>query len=364
MIRRTLLLAALAGAAAPVARAEPPEAQNYAPTAPDAAETGPLETPAAPERPIRFTFFIENDGAIKPNDWSDRYYTSGVKVDLAFQPEWVRPFADVLPFGADFDPDRTAFGVSATQLIFTPWHNGRPLPPPDDHPYAGYLYGSVYFQRAELPSTERPDHLSTFDHLQFDIGMVGPSSLAQESQDEVHRIIGRRLLNGWNHQLKDEPSFNVTFRRKLRLEYALDESTTVLQFIPELGFDVGTVWRQAVVGATVRIGQNLPDDYGAPRLLLSGAAIASPQEGFGWEVYFRCEGRAVQHDIFLDGNTWRDSASVDKKLLVGELTAGFALHLGEHIDVGYSQTIQSEQFYGQDGAHSWGSLFIRAFWTF
>jgi hypothetical protein len=339
---------------------------NSAPaTLPETPPAAPLATEsAASKRPARFTFFIENDGAIKPNDQTDRYYTSGVKIDLAFQPDWARSFADFIPLGADFDPERTAFGVSATQLIFTPWKNGRSLPPPNDHPYAGYLYGSVYFQRAEAPATERADQLSTFDHLQFDFGMVGPSSLAQESQDEVHRIIGRRLLNGWNHQLKDEPSFNMTYRRKVRLEYALDDNDLKLQLIPEAGFDVGTVWRQAVGGVTLRIGQNLPDDYGASRLLLSGAAVATPRDGLGWEVYFRGEGRAVQHDIFLDGNTWRESAHVDKYSVVGELTFGGVLHINRNVEIGYSQTFQTEQFHGQDGMHSWGSLFIRALWTF
>lgn len=370
MIHRTLLIAMLAGAAGASPAVAGPEATEPAPAAHDEAmahEPPDATAPAMPapaERPARFMLMIENDGVIKPEGRADRYYTSGVKVDLSLQPVWAQPFATILPLGADFDPTRTAFGVSAAQMIFTPYHNNRPKPPPDDHPYAGYLYGSVYLQRAEQPSLEFPDHRSIYDHLQLDFGVVGQSSLAEESQKEVHRVIGERILKGWSHQLKDEPAINVTFRRKVRLEYALGESTTVLQFIPEIGFDAGTVWRQAVGGVTVRIGQNLPDDYGPSRMLLSGAAVAAPPEGFGWEVYARCEGHIVQHDIFLDGNTWRDSASVEKNLLVGELTIGSALHLGANFDVGYSQTFQTEQFEGQDGMHSWGTLFIRAYWTF
>lgn len=356
VIHRTLVIATFAGAVSASHAAASQEDIELPPPAPDT-------TPAA-RRPARFTLFVDNDGVLKPNDRSDRYYTSGVKVDMSFQPQWAEPFAGFVPLGADFDPARTAFGVSAAQLIFTPWKNNRPVPREDDHPYGGYLYGSLYLQRAEAPADDDPIRRSTFDHVQLDFGVVGPSSLAEESQKEVHRITGTRLPKGWSHQLKDEAAVNMTFRRKVRLEFEFPDSEITLQLIPEAGFDVGTVWRQAVGGVTVRFGQNLPDDYGASRLLLPGAAVAAPKDGFGWEVYFRGEGRVVQHDIFLDGNTWQDSASVDKYPLVGELSAGFVLRFGANVELGYSQTYQTEQFEGQDGWHGWGSIFVRALWNF
>lgn len=334
---------------------------------PDQIDVPFAQQPADPHgnRPARLTVFVENDGrSLKPIDNTDRYYTSGVKVDMAFQPEWARPFAESIPLGADFTPERTAFGVSVAHLIFTPWRISRPDPPEDDHPYAGYLHGSVYFQRAEAPWERGSTLISTFDHLQLDFGVVGPSTLAEEIQEEVHRFSGDPKPRGWSRQLKDEPTLNVTFRRKVRLEFAHDEPDLTFQLIPEVGFDVGTVWRQAVGGFTVRFGQNLPDDYGPARLLVPGSAVALPNEGFGWQVFARAEGRLVQHDLFLDGNTWTDSASTDRNPVVGELSLGTVLHFGRNVEVGYSQTIQSERFEEQDGPHGWGSIFFRAFWTF
>ena len=63
-------------------------------------------------------------------------------------------------------------------------------------------------------------------------------------------------------------------------------------------------------------------------------------------------------DIFLDGNTWRDgSPSVDKRPLVGDLSAGVVVHW-RGIRLAYSQVFRTEEFYGQrGGAQSFGSVF-------
>jgi len=39
---------------------------------------------------------------------------------------------------------------------------------------------------------------------------------------------------------------------------------------------------------------------------------------FGWYVFLGTQGRAVGHNIFLDGNSVRESASVEKKPLVAD----------------------------------------------
>ena len=42
-------------------------------------------------------------------------------------------------------------------------------------------------------------------------------------------------------------------------------------------------------------------------------------------MFVGVDGRAIARNIFLDGNTWRDSRSVDKEPLVGDLQWGLAV---------------------------------------
>lgn len=67
------------------------------------------------------------------------------------------------------------------------------------------------------------------------------------------------------------------------------------------------------------------------------------------------DGRAVARNIFLDGNTFSDSHSVDKKPLVGDATAGVAFTLGDY-RLSYSLNARSKEFDGQDGRSVFGAM--------
>ena len=82
-----------------------------------------------------------------------------------------------------------------------------------------------------------------------------------------------------------------------------------------------------------------------------------PREDFEWYVFTGLEGRAVGRDIFLDGNTFRDSRSVDKRIFVGDFQAGVAV-VYRGIRVALTQVWRSEEFYGQSGRQKFGSLSV------
>ncbi len=70
---------------------------------------------------------------------------------------------------------------------------------------------------------------------------------------------------------------------------------------------------------------------------------------FGYYVYVAAQGRAVGRNIFLDGNTFEDSRSVDKKPLVGDLSAGVAMFWSDDFRLDASATYRSKEFDGQEG---------------
>jgi hypothetical protein len=66
------------------------------------------------------------------------------------------------------------------------------------------------------------------------------------------------------------------------------------------------------------------------------------------------DGRAVARNIFLDGNTFTDSHSIDKEGLVGEMRFGLAVLLGRY-RLTYARVNRSEEFEGQ-ASNRFGSL--------
>ncbi len=315
--------------------------------------------------------YWENDGErFKPNNPTDRHYTNGVGVSLALAGPAIQGLHDKLPFHESFgQPVSVAAGLTVGQLMFTPEDIETSAPLPDDRPYAGYLYAGAFVQRQGVTGTFAGRDVGTLDHFQLDVGVVGPSSLAEDAQIWIHEHTSDPEPRGWGNQLDDEPTLQLTIRKKWRFDLdALWErdgqpSAWGVQAIPEIGGTLGNVHRHLEAGATFRAGWNLPDDFGPGRLTNLGSVTGDNVRG--WSVYgfVRTSGRIVEHNLFLEGNTWRDSLSVDAKPLVGELQLGavLAYHWQNWaFTFGYSQTFQTEEFDGQDGTDAWAAYT----WTF
>jgi len=67
--------------------------------------------------------------------------------------------------------------------------------------------------------------------------------------------------------------------------------------------------------------------------------------------------RAVARDIFLDGNTFSDSHSVDKNYLVADVAGGLAVSYRSVI-VTWTQVRRSKEFKEQENSHSFGAIAI------
>jgi lipid A 3-O-deacylase len=79
-------------------------------------------------------------------------------------------------------------GFIGALTIYTPEDIGRRDLIPDERPYAGWTYGGLFFQRSRPISAndfyEKPgDSIGSFEALEIDLGIVGPSSLSQNAQE-------------------------------------------------------------------------------------------------------------------------------------------------------------------------------------
>ena len=120
-----------------------------------------------------------------------------------------------------------------------------------------------------------------------------------------------------------------------------------------VGLALGNVRIDAHAGGMVRAGYNIPNEFGVGRTG-RGADL-------GFYIFAGAFGSAVALDIFLDGNTFRDSAHVDKKPFVVDAQAGLALQTGDW-RLAYTYVTRTEEFEGQGEQQDFGALALS--WRF
>jgi hypothetical protein len=203
------------------------------------------------------------------------------------------------------------------------------------------------------------------------LGVVGPHSYAQDIQEYVHEILGDAEPRGWAYQLHDEPGINLAYVRTWRWAGRLgNDNAFGLDVLPQIGATVGNVEIYGKAGALVRAGFNLPSDFGVDFLRGDNMRSApfstddpriGPDRGMSFFIFVGAEGRAVAHTIFLDGNTFRDSPSVEKENLVADVQYGLGLIWGR-FQFTYTEVRRSREFVGQNSDTGFGSVALSCTW--
>ena len=303
--------------------------------------TMPLQPLAAEEPKGTLSLVLENDFFYN----CDNNYTNGVRVAWLSSPDkapdWALRAARLLPLFPKQGAVRIGYAIG--QDMYTPKDISLRNPPIDDQPYAGWLYGSVGL------TSETGQRL---DQLELTVGMVGPASLAEETQKRIHEIVSSDEPQGWDTQLKNEPGFILSYQRSWRSVVSKSFLGVPFDMTPHAGGALGNIFTYANAGIMLRYGKRLPLDYGPPRIQPSppGSGFFVPQKGFGWYLFAGIDGRAVARNIFLDGNTFRNSRSVDKEPLVDDLQFGIAV-TWKNIRLGYTHVLRTREFESQSDAH-------------
>lgn len=248
------------------------------------------------------------------------------------------------------------WGLSFGQNIYTPSDIDRRIPDPSDRPYAGWLYGSFVI----TAYADRSPRVTEFGGFEVQVGVVGPSALGEQVQNNTHDFINVDRALGWDYQLKDEPGVNVILTRLWRVNQPIDGENPfglAVGVVPSVTVSLGTVQTYASAGMLMRFGSNLYADFGPARIrpAPAGSGFFQPDGNWGWYVFAGLEARGVAHDIFLDGNMWREGPSVDKRPFVGEGVFGAALVM-PWARLTYSHAFRSREFWGQKEKPEFGSV--------
>lgn len=310
------------------------------------------------------TLYMENDAFGFDNN--DRYYTHGTKIswisqdlsnyrDTALVPSWMHPLIERMPLVNDPE-DQRSVSLSLGQNIYTPGDKERSDLIRDDRPYAGIMYVGL-----GLHSKNRRQ----MDTLEIDIGIVGRHSYAEDCQKMVHGWIDSADLKGWEHQLHDEPILNIYFERKWRALQYRSSGSLGFDLIPHVGIAGGNAYTGINLGGQVRFGWNIPNDFGT-YLIRPGSDSSAPVDDsdprffrlfsrFGIHLFFAVDGNAVARNIFLDGNTFRDSHSVDKKPFVADLIGGIGMII-HRLKITYSYVYRTKEFETQKDEQHFGAV--------
>lgn len=298
---------------------------------------------------------------------TDQNYTNGVKLtwnspDLTHYrddpnlPRWILPVVDRLPFINESGLQRN-ITFSIGQKIFTPEDIASEDLVENGRPYAGWLFAGLGFHN------KNPSQL---DSIELQIGVVGPAALGEQVQNEVHRLRNLDLARGWDNQLKNELGIAAVYERKWRVfEHGVGEGLGY-DVITHAGASLGNVFTYANAGFEIRAGWNIPADFGTSLIRPGGDTNApvkandprfNSQGGFGLHLFVLADGRAVARDIFLDGNTFLDSHSVDKEYFVLDAAAGISL-VRNRFKLSYAQVFRSREFKSQKENHRFGSMSV------
>lgn len=322
---------------------------------------------------------------------TDQNYTSGVGFTLVSYDSPGRLRTDCLPapirlhaqliqfmnpaFWADAGNSAVTQNlvVKFGQSMYTPEdYSGTDLIT-DDRPYAGLLYmGLAWNRRTPLKKTGQ----EMLDTREITLGVIGPWSLAEQSQNVVHDAIGADRFMGWDHQLENEPAIQLALDRKFK---AYRGAGAIIpgysgDVIRSLGLRLGNIETSASLGIEGRVGWNLPNDFGSYPIR-PGAENRPPSSASlhgedntiptatrprpGVHLFGLLEAKAVAWDFSLDGNLFRSSHSVTRRPWVAQAAVGVSAQgilAGRGYRLAVMRVYRTREFDEQRTDQAYGSI--------
>ena len=113
----------------------------------------------------------------------------------------------------------------------------------------------------------------------------------------------------------------------------------------------------------MRYGWHIPEDCGnfpiQPATCfnaeLGQASCRLQEDRFGAHLFLSAGSQVILHNIFLDGNTFRDSHRVDKKPFVGIFMGGIGL-VAKKTKTVFAYVVRTKSFATQDNPEVFGSI--------
>lgn len=288
------------------------------------------------------TFITENDADVR----GDNDYTYGSEIGVLFYRKNIGDSYLHIPF-TNYKNQDNYISFSYAHKIYTPIDLETSELVRDDRPYAGYMY---------LKSGLYQSSNNNLKSLTLQLGMIGPSTKMDIVQHHIHSLIGSEDPKGWDHQLKDEFILQLNYSHKKFIAFSNKSA-----FIPEYGFELGNASTKAYVGGLYRWGTNIQKDYGSMQMdnpnynKIPLDPKIKYKSSWSYCFNFGLKGNIVARDIFLDGNSFKNSHNIDKNIFIAEFIYGFSFNYGR-FSIDYLRKHLSHEFKIQNRYPNYGSL--------
>lgn len=258
---------------------------------------------------------------------SDRWYTNGAKftetLDIRDAPSVLLCIPKPLAAWAREHYANLQFGFSFGQLMFTPQVITDPAPQPNDRYWSGFLYfGQIIQGHPKGPDGKALDRV--IDSFEINYGVVGPASLAQQTQKFIHSLEGAPKPAGWSNQLRNEAAVQATYTRQIQVCPPDKGSHFQWDCTAHYGGSIGTVFDYGNAGFGMRFGTNLDE---APVGTIENPALGDLHKSANrWYFMVQGDAKGVLHNSFIDGSLLRGnpySSPLKSKFGVAQLTGGF-----------------------------------------
>lgn len=171
----------------------------------------------------------------------------------------------------------------------------------EDAPYVGLLAW-------EVNATAYDEYVS--DDLSLTLGVVGPMAGGEPLQKQIHDWIGANEPMGWDHQIDNELVFRLQAKRLWR-NFAMPIGPTEVDVITGINGGIGNLRTDANAGVGLRWGQKLQSSFASSSPFVVQKMHGLTPSPYGWYFFANISGSYVLNDIFINGNTFQDSHSVD-----------------------------------------------------
>lgn len=283
-----------------------------------------------------FGFKSDNDSYLAQG--SDRYYTNGLFINFRRAMNQA-----TLKEGLE----KKTYEISAGQKMYNPISGYAPDPDKQDRPFAGYLYAggalSWFHSNESILKTS------------IEIGTTGPASLAEDGQELLHNTVGFYELDGWQYQIKNELSVNLSAQYTRLLTRSSNNAT---DFSFEGYANLGTTFSGAGAGILFRAG-------GLNQLFNSGytnAIIGNNPKTKALvkrEIFFYAKPQLnfVGYDATVQGSMFNDKSPVTfgVKPIVFAQQIGFN-YSSQRFTFDFGMIFKTKEIKSTAKAHQYGSI--------
>ena len=303
-----------------------------------------LSTAIASAQTYKNEFGFKSDNDSYLGQGSDRYYTNGLFINFRRALDQQK-----LPEGLE----KKTYEITVGQKMYNPYSGYAPDPAKQDRPFAGYLYAegamSWFYSNESILKTS------------VQIGTTGKNSLAQAGQKLLHRTFGFYDTGGWDYQIKNELTLNLSAQYSKLLARVADHA---VEFSFEGYANLGTTFDGAGAGILFRTG-SLNQLFNSAYTNAAIGNNAKTKSLVKREIFFYAKPQlnVVAYDATIQGSLFNSDSPVtfDQKPVV------FAQQLGinyssDRFTIDYGVLFKTKEIKSNARAHQWGT--ISAFYRF